>query len=145
MLSNPSLYLFIFPEPSEAPPPRQGDVSVLCADTPGTALHAVLRGGEDGHEASREHGGGWVRLPLSEIPENLLDKGEIESSRRPRKVFNTNTEPLRDTQWTEDRRHFTEVQPDTGTEAAGRKEGTSFILDIALNHGFVKSRVVNYL
>lgn len=77
VLINP-FFLFLSPEPSETSPPRQGAVSVLCANTPGTALHALLREWEDGHEASREHGGGGVRLPLSKRPENLLVKGQID-------------------------------------------------------------------
>lgn len=43
-------------------------MSLLRAHTPGAAVHVVLREREDGDEASREHGGGGVRLPLNHRP-----------------------------------------------------------------------------
>lgn len=56
------------PEPVELSSSRQGTLSVLCAHTPGTNLHAVLRRWKYGDEASRRHGGGGVWLPMRETP-----------------------------------------------------------------------------
>lgn len=78
-------------------------MSVLCANAPGAALHVVLREREDGHEASREHGGGGVRLPLSETDADLSVKGLIDWSHWAR------AELLRGIKWMDVHRHFTDM------------------------------------
>ena len=115
--------LFPYPEPPEASPPRQGGVPVLCADTPGAALHVVLREREDDHEASREHGGGGVRLPLSN---RLGHPPHLEKLLEKDRTLASGPEDFTDLSYSDAQSGWTvrpqalyrEVQLDTGTEAA---------------------------